>query len=77
MFDVKAKIIEELEKLQERYDKQQKEIDNAGYNEDDLGESLNKMAEQCPILDRLWSREQLCGRIRELEKVIQIIEKEK
>ena len=75
MFNIKEKLIEEIKKLKERYDIQQKKIDDAGYSEDDLGDLLNKMAEQCPILDRLWVREQLWSRIRGLEEVIQIFEK--
>lgn len=74
--DIKEKLIEEIEKLQERYDIQQKKIDDAGYSEDDLGNLLNKMVEQDPVLDRLWVREQLWSRIRGLEEVLQIIEKE-
>ena len=77
MFDIKAELIEKIRKLKERYDIQQKEIDDAGYSEEDLGNLLNKMAEQYPVLDRLWVREQLWSRIRGLEEVIQIIEKEK
>ena len=77
MFDIKAELIEEIRKLKERYDVQQKKIDDAGYSEDDLGNLLNKMAEQYPVLGRLWVREQLWSRIRGLEEVIQIIEKEK
>ena len=76
MFDIRAELIKEMEKLRVKYDIQQKKIDDAGYSEDDLGDSLNKMAEQDPILDRLWVREQLQSRIRGLEKVMQIIEKE-
>lgn len=77
MFDIKAELINEIRKLKERYDIQQKKIDDAGYNEDDLGNLLNKMAEQYPALDRLWVREQLWSRIRGLEEVLQIIEKGK
>lgn len=77
MFDIKAELIEEIKKIQEKYDIQQKKIDDAGYSEDDLGNLLNKMAEQYPVLDKLWVREQLWSRIRGLEEVIQIIEKEK
>ena len=76
MFDIKPELIEEIRKLKEKYDIQQKRIDDEGYSEDDLGDSLNKMAEQCPILDRLWVREQLWSRIRGLEEVIQILERE-
>ena len=76
MFDIRAELIKEMEKLRVKYDIQQKKIDDAGYSKDDLGDSLNKMAEQDPILDRLWVREQLQSRIRGLEKVMQIIEKE-
>ena len=76
MFDLKAELIKEIKKLRERYDIQQKKIDDAGYSEDDLGNLLNKMEEQYPVLDRLWVREQLWSRIRGLEEVIQIIEKE-
>ena len=75
--EIKENIKEEIKKLKERYDIQQKWIDDAGYSEDDLGDSLNKMAEQCPVLDRLWVREQLWSRIRGLEEVIQILEKER
>lgn len=70
------KVIKEIEKLEEKYDIQQKRIDDAGYNEDDLGNLLSKMVEQYPVLDRLWVREQLQSRIRGLEEVIQMIEKE-
>lgn len=73
---LKEKLIEEIKKLQERYDKQQKKIEDAGYSEDDLGNLLNKMAELYPVLDRLWVREQLGSRKRGLEEVIQILEKE-
>jgi len=73
MSDIKENIKEEIKKLKERYDIQQKEIDDAGYNEDDLGNLLNKMAEQDPVLDRLWVREQLWSRIRGFEEVMQIL----
>ena len=65
------KVIKEIEKLEEKYDIQQKRIDDAGYSEDDLGNLLNKMVEQYPILDRLWVREQLWSRIRGLEEVLE------
>ena len=71
MSDIKEKIIEEIKKLKERYDIQQKMIDDVGYNEDDLGNLLNKMVEQYPVLDRLWVREQLWSRIRGLEEVLE------
>lgn len=77
MFDIRTELINEIKKLQERYDIQQNKIEDAGYSEEDLGNLLNKMAEQFPILDRLWVREQLWSMIRGLEEVIQIIEKEK
>ena len=77
MFDIKEKLIEEIKKLQERYDIQQKRIEDAGYSEDDLGNLLTKAVEQYPVIDRLWVREQLWSRIRGLEEVLQIIEKEK
>ena len=70
MSDIKESIIEEIKKLQERYDIQQKKIEDAGYSEDDLGNLLNKMVEQYPVLDRLWVREQLWSRIRGLEEVL-------
>ena len=76
MSDIKAELIEKIRKLKERYDIQQKKIDDAGYSEDDLGNLLNKMEEQYPVLDRLWVREQLWSRIRGLEEVIQILERE-
>ena len=77
MSDIKESIVKEIEKLRVKYDIQQKWIDDAGYSEEDLGNLLNKMEEQYPVLDRLWVREQLWSRIRGLEEVIQIIEKEK
>ena len=77
MSDIKESITEEIRKLRVKYDIQQKRIDDTGYSEDDLGDSLNKMAEQDPILDRLWVREQLWSRIRGLEEILQILEKEK
>jgi alcohol dehydrogenase class IV len=70
MSDIKESIIEEIKKLQERYDIQKKKIEDAGYSEDDLGNLLNKMVEQYPVLDRLWVREQLWSRIRGLEEVL-------
>lgn len=73
---VKENIMKEINKVEEKYDIQQKQIDDAGYNEEDLGDLLNKMAEQCPILDRLWIREQLWSRKRGLEEAIRIIEEE-
>ena len=76
MFDIRAELNEKIRELKERYDIQQKKIDDAGYSEDDLGNLLNKMEEQYPVLDRLWVREQLWSRIRGLEEVIQIIEEE-
>lgn len=77
MFDIRAELIKEIEKLRVKYDIQQKKIDDAGYSEEDLGNLLNKMEEQYPVLDRLWIREQVWSRIRGLEEVIQILEKEK
>lgn len=80
MPNLKEKLIEEKKKLQERYDIQQKKIDDAGYSEEDLGNLFNKLAEEHPILypvfDNLWVRELLWSRIRGLEEVIQIMEKE-
>ena len=77
---LKGKLIEkfielEIKKLKERYNIQQKEIDDAGVSEDDLGNMLSKAIEQYPVLDRLWVREQLWSRIRGLEEIIQIIQR--
>ena len=73
---LKEKLIEEIKKLKERYDIQQKRIEDAGYSEEGIGNLLTKVIEQYPVLDRLWVRETLWSRIRGLEEVIQILERE-